>query len=321
MACQLTLQEREVVAQMHFAGATQTAIARRLKRHRTTIGRELRRNGDGASYSAVTAQQRAEQRRRERPRMRKLDQPETNEFVRHGLAQCWSPDQIAGRLQRQFRRQRRRCVSHQTIYRWINSRDHEEREHWRGCLRFGRRRPGREKRGRLPRTVSIEGRPAVVDRRARYGDWEGDTLVGGSRQGGLVTLVERKSGYLLAGKVPHLRAQLVRRELESLLEPAPPALRRTLTLDNGKEFAEHERLKEHLDLDVYFAQPYCAWQRGTNENTNGLLRQFFPKGTIFRGLHRQHLDQAQDLLNHRPRRRLGYRTPHEVLASRLKPCN
>src|SRR5262245_19614540 len=103
MACQLTLQEREVVAQLHYAGATQTAIAKRLKRHRTTIGRELRRNGDGATYWA--AQQKAEQRRRDRPRVRKMDQPETNEFVRHGLAQCWSPDQIAGRLQREFRRQ------------------------------------------------------------------------------------------------------------------------------------------------------------------------------------------------------------------------
>lgn len=317
MASQLTREEREVVAQMHFAGANQTAIAKRLGRHRTTIGRELRRNGDGATYSAVAAQAAAERRRRERPRVRKMDRPQTNTFIRQGLAGRWSPDQIAGRLKRECGGDRRRCVSHQTIYRWIDSREDQERGHWRGCLRFGRRRPGREKRGQLPRTASIQGRPAVVDRRRRFGDWEGDTLVGGGRLGGLVTLVERKSGYLLAGKVPHLRARLVRHEVESLLVAAPPELRRTLTLDNGKEFAEHERLSEHLGLDVYFADPYCAWQRGTNENTNGLLRQFFPKGTIFRGLHRQHLDEAQHLLNHRPRKRLGYRTPHEVLASRL----
>jgi IS30 family transposase len=317
MASQLTLEEREVVAQMHFAGATQTAIGRRLGRHRTTIGRELRRNGDGATYWAVSAQQSAERRRRERPRMRKMDRPETNASVRLGLSQRWSPDQIAGRLKREFRHDRRRRVSQATVYRWIASRGDEEREHWRQFLRFGRRRPGRETRGRLPRTASIQGRPAVVDRRTRFGDWEGDTLVGGGRRGGLVTLVERRSGYLLAGKVPHLRARLVRRQLQALLAPAPPQLRRTLTLDNGKEFAEHERLSERLDLAVYFAEPYCAWQRGTNENTNGLLRQFFPKGTIFRGMHRRHLNQAQDLLNHRPRKRLGYRTPHEVLASRL----
>lgn len=317
MASQLTLQEREVVAQMHFAGANQTAIAKRLGRHHTTIGRELQRNGSGGAYSAVTAQEAAARRRRERPQVRKMDRPETNAFVRQGLARRWSPDQIAGRLKRECGGDHRRCVSHQTIYRWIDSRDGSQREYWRERLRFGRRRPGRERRGQLPRTASIQGRPAVVDRRGRFGDWEGDTLVGGGRRGGMVTLVERKSGYLLAGKVPHLRARLVRQEIESLLATAPPGLRRTLTLDNGKEFAEHERLSEHLHLNVYFADPYCAWQRGTNENTNGLLRQFFPKGTIFRGMHRQHLDEAQHLLNHRPRKRLGYRTPHEVLASRL----
>jgi IS30 family transposase len=278
MACQVTLQEREVVAQLHFAGATKAAIVQRLKRHCTTIGRELRRNGDGASYSAVAAQQKAEQRRRERARVRKMDRPETNAFVRHGLAQRWSPDQIAGRLKRTFRRDRRRRVSHQTIYRWIDSRGDTKRKHWRGCLRFGRCRPGRGKQGRLPRTVSIEGRPTVVDRRERFGGWEGDTVVGGGRRGGLVTLVERKSGYLLAGKVPHLRAQLVCRALESLLELAPPALRRTLTLDNGKEFAEHERLSEHLHLPVYFAEPYCAWQRGTNENTTDCCGNSSPRG-------------------------------------------
>lgn len=129
-----------------------------------------------------------------------------------------------------------------------------------------------------------------------------------------MTLVERKSGYLLAGKVPQLRARFVRRELQGLLKTAPPKLRHTLTLDNGKEFAEHEQLAAALNLDIYFARPYCAWQRGTNENTNGLLRQFFPKGTIFRGLHRQHLERAQQPLNHRPRKRLGYRTPYEVLS-------
>lgn len=317
MASQLTLEEREVVAQMHFAGAKQTAIARRLGRHHTTIGRELRRNGAGGTYSAVAAQAAAERRRRERPRVRKLERPDTNAFVREGLARHWSPDQIAGRLKRERHGDRRRCVSHATIYRWIDSRHEEERRHWRRCLRFGNRRPGREKRGQLPQTVSIAGRPAVVDRRSRFGDWEGDTLVGGGRQGGVVTLVERKSGYLLAGKVPQLRARLVRREIESLLADTPPQLRRTLTLDNGKEFAEHERLSEQTGLNVYFADPYCAWQRGTNENTNGLMREFFPKGTIFRGLHRQHVDRAQHLLNHRPRQRLGYRTPHEVLASRL----
>src|SRR5208283_2179377 len=162
-------------------------------------------------------------------------------------------------------------------------------KHWQRYLRrLGRKRPEWEKRGRLPTSVSIEGRPAIVDRRSRYGDWEGDTIVGANRRGGAVTLVERRSGYLLLGKVLNLQAA------------TPAALRKTLTLDNGKEFAEHEQLAVEAALRIYFAKPYSAWQRGTNENTNGLVRDFFPKGTDLANLPEHRFTKVQQLLNDRP---------------------
>jgi IS30 family transposase len=157
----------------------------------------------------------------------------------------------------------------------------------------------------------------VVDRRGRYGDWEGDTVVGAGRRGGVVTLVERKSGYLLMGKTRNLRAATVRQSATSLYRDTPPALRKTLTLDNGKEFSEHQQLEAEASLKIYFAKPYCAWQRGSNENTNGLIRQFFPKGTDLASIPEQRFTKVQQLLNDRPRKRLGYRTPSEVLGPRL----
>ena len=237
---------------------------------------------------------------------------------RRRLRLCWSPDEIAGRSRDDFPGDRTRQVSHQTIYAWIRAQDAAGKR-WRRYLRSaGWKRPGPENRGRLPACTSIEGRPAVVDRRGRYGDWEGDTVRGAGHRGGIVSLVDRKSGYLLMGKVANLRATTVCGSMATLYRDTPPALRKTLTLDNGKEFAEHQQLAAEAVLKVYFAKPYCAWQRGTNEHTNGLIRQFFPKGTDLARIPERQLVKVQDLLNNRPRKRLGYRTPLEVLGSRLK---
>ena len=318
MAGHLTLEEREIIAHMQWAGKMQTQIADRLGRDKSTISRELRRNRSRNGYWAGAAQRKAQRRRSERPWVAKMQRPEVRRYVADRLRQRWSPDEIAGRSRSDFPRDRRRHVSPPTIYAWI--RDEEARgRHWRRYLRrLGRKRPEWEKRGRLPASASIEGRPAVVDRRTRFGDWEGDTIVGANRRGGAVTLVERKSGYLLLGKVPNLRAATVRQAAARRYATTPAALRKTLTLDNGKEFAEHERLEVEAALKVYFAKPYCAWQRGTNENTNGLVRQFFPKGTDLVNIPEHRFTKVQQLLNDRPRKRLGYRTPNEVLASRLK---
>jgi IS30 family transposase len=317
MASHLTLEEREVIAQMHRAGKRQTQIADRLGRHKSTISRELRRNRSRNGYWAVAAQRKAEKRRRERPWVSKMQRPEVRRYVQQRLRWRWSPDEIAGRSRGDFPHDRRRQISASTIYAWISA-EQARGKHWQRYLRrLGRKRPDREKRGRLPASTSIEGRPAVVDRRSRYGDWEGDTIVGAHRRGGVVTLVERKSGYVLLGKVPNLQAATVRETAAGRYATTPPTLRKTLTLDNGKEFAEHKQLEAEAELKIYFAKPYSAWQRGTNENTNGLVRDFFPKGTDLAKLPEHRFTKVQQLLNDRPRKRLGYRTPNEVLASRL----
>ncbi len=321
MAHHLTLEEREVVAQMRSGGHNQAEIAQQLGRAESTISRELRRNRSRNGYWAVAAQRKAETRRRDRPRVCKLERPEVRRYVQQRLRQCWSPDQIALRSRDDFPRDRRRQVSHQTIYAWIVAQEAAGR-HWRRYLRSsGWKRPERRKCGQLPACVSIEGRPAVVDRRGRYGDWEGDTVVGAHRRGGAVTLVDRKSGYLLLGRVGNLRAATVRQTMTELYRTTPCALRKTLTLDNGKEFAEHEQLATDASLKVYFAKAYCAWQRGCNENANGLIRQFFPKGTDLAKVPEHRFVKVQTLLNNRPRKRLGYRTPLEVLGSRLSSCD
>ena len=318
MASHLTLEEREVIAHMHRAGKMQTQIAQRLGRSKSTISRELRRNRSRNGYWAVAADRRAQQRRSRRPWVGKLERPEVRRYVRERLQQRWSPDEIAARSRSDFPRDRRRQISHQTVYTWIRTEDAKGRQWQRFLRRLGRKRPDVEKRGKIPASVSIEGRPAVVDRRGRYGDWEGDTIVGANRRGGAVTLVERKSGYLLMGRVANLRAVTVRGVAADLYRSMPPNLRKTLTLDNGKEFAEHDQLAVEAALKIYFAKPYCSWQRGTNENTNGLIRQFFPKGTDLASIPKHRFTRVQELLNNRPRKRLGYRTPNEILASRLQ---
>jgi IS30 family transposase len=312
MATQLTMEEREVIGQMEYAGQSQASIARRLGRPASTVSRELKRNGSAEGYSAVAAQRQAQERRRQRPLVRKMDRPEVNEEVRQGLARCWSPDQVAGRIRRDHPNDPSRCVSHQTVYDWLK-RD-ANREHWEGFLRRGgKRRPKNDRRGKLKGTVSVADRLEVVDERRRFGDWEGDTMVGAKHRGALVTHVERKSGYLLVGRIDQKKSRHVNRATRRLFAGLPQGLRRTLTLDNGKEFAGHDELATQNGIKVYFADPYAAWQRGTNENTNGLLRQYFPKGTDFTQVSHHELKQIAQEVNQRPRKRLGYRTPYEVL--------
>jgi transposase, IS30 family len=314
MATHLTPTEREVLDRLRKAGNSKARIGRLMGRHRSTIGRELARNADGRGYCPRRAQRLAEARRARCRRHAKLDDPALRRYVGRKLRLGWSPEQIAGRLPREFPRRRRMRVSRQAIYDWARSRA----PHWRALLRRAGR-PHVEARGRLAGTPGIEGRPAVVNRRRRYGDWEGDTILaaGGRRRNALVTLVERKSGYLRLGRAADMTADTTARVVRRRLSGLPPPLRRTLTLDNGKEFARHAWVAAALCLAVYFAAPRRPWQRGTNENTNGLLRQFFPKGTDFAGVTPRRVARVEALLNGRPRKRLNYRTPDEMLARRL----
>jgi IS30 family transposase len=309
MARQLTILERERIAQFLSQGLSQAEIARRLGRSPSTISRELTRNRDGATYWSSVAHEKAQARRQRRPR--KLDDPSLLASVRRGLVSYWSPEQIAGRSRRDFPHQPRRQLSHMTIYRWLA--EPEQRGSWRTFLRFGRRRPLPETRGKLKARAEIRDRPGVVDERRRFGDWEGDTVIGQARRGALVTLVERKSGFAVAGQVHRLKARNVARVMTRRFAILPPGLRRTLTLDNGKEFARHQQVAHATGIDTYFARPYHAWERGANESFNGLVRQFFPKGTDLAGTSPRDVKDVLDLQNHRPLTRLGYRTPREAL--------
>lgn len=312
MAQHLTMEERERISQLRAAGRAKSEMARALGRHRSTIDRELKRNGDDAGYSAVRAQLRAEDRRQHRPRVKKMDRQQTQQVVRSGLARRWSPDQIAGRLRREHPGKRSAWVSRMTIYRWIDR--HGDRAYWRSRLRFGQRRKPEDRRGKLRSAPQISGRPPIVDERSRLGDWEGDTVVGARHRSGLMTLVERRSGFALVKVVRRLASRNVTRAIRNATRKLPVELMHTLTLDNGKEFAGHAALTRQTGLDVYFARPYHAWERGSNEHFNGLLRAYFPKGTDFRRTAASEVQLVLDELNDRPRQRLGYRTPREVLA-------
>lgn len=314
MSQQLTESDRAVLAHLLELKVPKKEIARRLHKHRSSIYRELARNTGPIGYVPEEAQQRTDVRRWVNHRVCKMGDPQVQQYVCQRLRRYWSPDQIAGRSRREFPRCPGRQICRQTIYQWIQQQPAPQRNAWRSCLRFGAsRRKRRQDAGRLPRVVRIDSRPAIVASRRRYGDWEGDTIVGRAHRGGLLSLVERKSGFTLLAHVPDRRAATVRCAAEGCFAALPNALRRTTTFDNGKEFAEHERLSAATGLAIYFADPYSAWQRGTNENTNGLVRQYVPKGSDLTAPSHRAVAAIQSSLNDRPRKRLGYRTPREIL--------
>ena len=311
----LSMEERKRISELHTALQSQARIAKALGRHRSTICRELTRNRERFAYCPFVAQQKAEERRRRRPLVPKMERPEIVEQVRQGLKRFHSPDQIAGRMKRNTPLLRMR-VSRQTIYDWIRSRP--LKEDWGQCLRYAKHN-ARGKTGHILRPVDIAGRPAEAHERLVVGHWEGDTMWAAERRGGLVTLVDRKSRYVLLARTKDRKARRVRHKLQQLLHQLPPEKRRSATFDRGKEFAEHELLALRTQMPVFFAKAYCPWQRGTCENTNGLIRQFLPRGTPLNDFSPQRLADVAELLNHRPRRVLGYLTPSEVFHNE-SPC-
>jgi IS30 family transposase len=296
------------------------AIARRLSRNVSTISREVGANGGRRAYKPMTAHRRAYERMR-RPKATKLA---SNTNLRHrvvaDLKRLWSPEQIARRLRDEFGDDDSMRVSHETIYKslYVQGRGELRRE-LAGCLRTGRAKRvprGRlEKRGRIPDMVMISERPPDVEDRAVPGHWEGDLLMGKNGKSAIGTLVERHTRFVMLFSLRKGKtAEHVREAMTETIQTLPAALRRTLTVDQGREMAQHIKFKVDTGVDVYFCDPHSPWQRGSNENTNGLLRQFFPKG---RGLSRvtdAELKRAADLLNGRPRETLGWKTPAEKLS-------
>ena len=316
---QLSENERYVICHMNIAGRSQAAIAKRLGRSPGTISRELHRNQDTqGGYFYDTAQRQSQTRRVQANQRYKLDDPVLQQFVRYALIFTWSPEEIVGRLHLGIETIGENTVTHETIYRWIY-RQATQGELLHCCLRRKRKRrrhrlPHRTNtRGAIRDRVGIERRPEQVNTRERFGDWESDTVEGAKGCGLLVTHVERKSRYTIIRKIDDKRAATFNRASIAGLRTIPPELRQTLTADNGKEFAEFKELERRLDMQVYFADPYSPWQRGTNENTNGLIREFFPKGMDLRDVNYREVAHVQGLLNNRPRKCLGFRTPREVL--------
>jgi IS30 family transposase len=319
MAIHLTLEERDRIAQLRVQGADQKEIARALGRCPSTISRELRRNRAGNAYYAAQAQRQSERRRRQRPLLRKMDDPEINQIVRAGLSREWAPEQIAGRMKQQHPDCPAPGVSPQTIYSWIEQDEH--RDHWESRLRRrGKRRCRRKNPATTGAAARIHERPDVIEQRLRLGDFEGDTVLGPAGSGGLATLVDRKSRFTIVVKVQSKDADHVHEKLKQRLVELDEEHRRSITFDNGTEFARCHRLEKHLGIELYYADPGCPFQRGTNENTNGLIRQYFPKGTDFRKISHHEVRAVENLLNTRPRACLGFRTPAEVFFEENPPA-
>ena len=304
---QLTQEQRYQIYALQKTGHSRAEIAEVIGVHKSTVSRELNRNRGHRGYRPQQAQHLAMERR---PKAIPRITTETWARVAKLLRQDWSPEQISGRL----RKEQKICISHEWIYQYVLKDKQAGGDLYRHlrCQKKRRKRYGKyDRRGKLPNCRSIEERPAIVNHRKRLGDWEVDTIIGKNHQQALLTLTERKSRFTLLAKVSRRTACGVRQQVCRVLLPVRDKVH-TLTSDHGKEFADHEQIAELLHLKFYFAHPYAAWERGTNENTNGLLRQYFPKKSDFQSLSNKELEQAMSRLNFRPRKSLRFKTPFEV---------
>ena len=309
----LNFEERSVIETMLKQGYSQRAIAKKLGRVPSTINKEIRLNsghtGYVATYASVTARDR-QTLYRHRPRKMTIV---LKNKIRSLLKKDWSPEQISGVFKNQGIR-----ISHEIIYQWIWRNKREGGKLYQHLKRKGRRYRKRGAaymcRGHIKNRIDIDLRPQVVDDRSRIGDWEIDSIVGKHHKGVIVSMVERKTRYTKLVKLERSQASRVAIALvRKLTKFARMHLVHSITSDNGKEFAYHEHVCHALDTAFYFAKPYSAWQRGTNENTNGLVRYYLPKGTDFSTVTHQQIQHIEDKLNNRPRKCLGYRTPKELM--------
>ena len=317
----LSVAEREEIALGVAAGQSFRQIAVRLGRAPSTVSREVGRNGYRGRYRyrALAAQAQAEFRARRPKTARLAGNARLREWVQARLEERWSPEQVSVMLRREFPDEPEMRVSHETIYQsiYVQGRGALRRE-LAACLRTGRalrraRRKDGERRGRIKDMVLISERPAEAEDRAVPGHWEGDLIIG-TGHSAIGTLVERSTRFVLLLHLPsgHDAAQ-VAAAMTAAMGTLPAALRRSLTWDQGHEMAFHQKVSLATDLEIYFCDPHSPWQRGTNENTNGLLRQYFPKGTSLAVHSREHLDAVAAQLNSRPRKTLGWKTPAQAL--------
>lgn len=313
---QLTEPERYQIYTLLKTGKSLPEIGRFIQRDRTTIWREIKRNSGHKGYRPKQANMKY-LARRESCKKNKLIKGAVKIIVETRLELKHSPEQISGYLKydKGFH------VSHECIYQYILREKmmggilykHLRRSNRKRKKRFG----SANRQGHIPNRIFIEKRPKIVQNRIRIGDWEGDTIIGKNHKGALVSLVERKSKFLLLAKIRRKTKDQVTDSILNMLKPYKDQVK-TLTVDNGKEFAGHESIAKKGSFDVYFCNPYSSWERGTNENTNGLIRQFFPKKQDFKDVSDEMIKQVQDLINHRPRKGLGFKTPHQILVEGKK---
>lgn len=313
----VTEQERRLIDEWRREGCKIREVARRLRRCAGSISRELTRNRGKKGYRWQQAHWKAQQRAR-RPGPRRWTAPVCADAERR-LREGWTPEIISGRA----RLEGRPWVCKETIYKHVYADAQAGGDLWKNLPRARRKRRRRcpradgRGRGKIPNQRRIDTRPAEVESRAVVGHWEGDLIQGAAKTGNLVTVVERHTRFTLVGRTNTKEAAEVAAALSEMFLSVPKVARTGLTLDNGKEFARHEELARATGLDVFFAQPYHAWERGTNENTNGLIRRLYPKGSSFAGLGKSELGRMERYLNDRPRRCLGWKTPREVMVAFL----
>ena len=313
---QLTYELRCQIYALKKTGMSQNKIAKQLSVSQSTISREFSRNTGKRGYRINQAQTRTEQRRLSARKAIKLT-VDLVVLIDSKIKEKWSPDQISGWLKKEHRT----LISHETIYQHIWSDKQRGGQLFRSLRRKGKAYQSRSKdkqagRGFIKNRVSIDERPSVVEGRNRIGDWEIDLVIGKGHSGALVTIVERKTSFTVSARVDDKSAKTVTAATIALLQPYKNAVL-TITADNGKEFAYHEEVTEKLGCGVYFADPYCSWQRGLNENTNGLLRQYWPKLTDFQKVSHSEVENVIVKLNDRPRKKLKYQTPANLMAEHM----
>lgn len=313
----VTVVERRLIRMWRQAGYGQREVARRLCRSPSTICREIGKNSGGNGYQPEQAHRIAQERAR-RPGARRFTD-EVKVDAEDRLRNGWTPEMISGRA----RLEQRPWVCKETIYKHVYADAKNGGDLWKQLPRARRKRRRRcprndgRQRGKIPNQRMIDTRPPEVETRATVGHWEGDLINGANKTGNLVTLVERKTRFTLVARTDTKEADEVTRSICGRLVRMPLSARLSLTLDNGKEFAFHERLAKKTGMDVFFARPYHSWERGTNENTNGLIRRLYPKKTSFRGIGKAAIKRIDMFLNDRPRKCLGWMTPREEMTAFL----
>lgn len=313
---QLTQELRYQIEILKKAGKNQKDIADLVNVSPSTICRELRRNTGKRGYRPKQAQAKADNRRKQTAKPLKMT-PEAIALIDSKIVMDWSPEQISGWLEEG----KGLFISHERIYQHIWADKLAGGALYKHLRHSGKKRKqygSKDKRGQIRNRISIDNRPMIVSEKTRLGDWEIDTVIGKNHQGALVTIVDRVSKLTLIKKVPSKHADVVTEATITLLRPY---LDKTITItaDNGKEFAGHEKIKAALNANVYFAHPYSSWERGLNENTNGLIRQYFTKGSSFEKITDKDVDEVMEKLNHRPRKTLQYKTPHSVFFADILP--